>query len=78
MNYDQMTKIPISTYILVGINVSIFGWLALQQQSLMFDRDMDSLAILRVGANFNPFTLGSQPWRIITSCFCIMASSTLR
>ena len=64
-----MTKIPISTYILLGINVSIFGWLALQQQSLMFDRDIDSLAILRVGANFNPFTLGSQPWRIITSMF---------
>ena len=64
-----MAKIPISTYILIGINLSLFGWLALQQQSLMFDTDMDSLAILQAGANFNPFTLGTQPWRIITSMF---------
>ena len=64
-----MTKFPFSTYILIGINLSIFGWLAWQQQSLMFDRAMDSLAILQVGANFNPFTLGGQPWRIITSMF---------
>lgn len=64
-----MTKIPISTYILIGINLSVFGWLALQQQSLMFDTNQDSLAILRAGANFNPFTLGHQPWRIITSMF---------
>ena len=64
-----MTKIPISTYILIGINLSVFGWLALQQQSLMFGTDRDSLAILHAGANFNPFTLGTQPWRIITSMF---------
>ncbi|HEX6226556.1 MAG TPA: rhomboid family intramembrane serine protease [Chryseolinea sp.] len=64
-----MTKIPISTYILIGINLSVFGWLALQQQSLMFDSNEDSLAILQAGANFNPFTLGNQPWRIITSMF---------
>jgi membrane associated rhomboid family serine protease len=64
-----MTKIPISTYIVIGINLSVFGLLALKQQSLMFDTDLDSLAILHAGANFNPFTLGNEPWRIITSMF---------
>src|SRR5688572_30844307 len=64
-----MTKIPISTYILLGINLSVFGLLALQQGTVMFDSDADAMAILRVGANFNPFTLGTQPWRILTSMF---------
>ena len=27
------------------------------------------LAILYAGANLNPFTLGGEPWRIITSMF---------
>jgi membrane associated rhomboid family serine protease/antitoxin component YwqK of YwqJK toxin-antitoxin module len=64
-----MTKTPISTYILIGINLIAFGWLALQQQSLMMDSNFDVLAILDAGANLNPFTLGGQPWRIITSMF---------
>jgi membrane associated rhomboid family serine protease/antitoxin component YwqK of YwqJK toxin-antitoxin module len=64
-----MTKTPISTYILIAINLIVFGWLAFQQQSLMMDSNFDVLAILDAGANLNPFTLGGQPWRIITSMF---------
>lgn len=64
-----MNKTPISTYILIGINVLAFAWLAFQQQSLMMDNNEDVLAILHAGANLNPFTLGGQPWRIITSMF---------
>jgi membrane associated rhomboid family serine protease/antitoxin component YwqK of YwqJK toxin-antitoxin module len=64
-----MGKTAISTYILIGINVLAFGWLAFQQQSLMMNSSPDVLAILNAGANLNPFTLGGQPWRIITSMF---------
>lgn len=64
-----MGKTAISTYVLIGLNLLAFGWLALKQQSLLMDRDVDVLAILHAGANLNPFTLGGQPWRIITSMF---------
>src|SRR5688572_3719214 len=64
-----MTKTPISTYVLIAINLVVFAWLALQQQSLMMDSNLDVLAILHAGANLNPFTLGGQPWRIVTSMF---------
>ena len=64
-----MTKSPVSTYVLLAINVIAFGWLALQQQSLMMNSNVDMLAILHAGANLNPFTLGGQPWRMITSMF---------
>jgi rhomboid protease GluP len=64
-----MSKTPIATYILIGINVLVFAWLAFQQQSLMMNNTADVLAILNAGANHNPFTLGGQPWRMITSMF---------
>src|SRR3989337_28653 len=59
----------VSTYLLIGINVIVFAWLAFQQQSLMMNRSGDVLAILEAGANLNPYTLGGEPWRIITSMF---------
>jgi len=64
-----MEKTPVSTYILIGINILAYGWLAFQQGNLMLDGGLDRLAILHAGANFNPFTLGGEPWRIITSMF---------
>lgn len=64
-----MDKKIIATYIILAINVLVFAWLAIQQQSLMMNSSADSLAILRAGANLNPFTLGGQPWRLITSMF---------
>ncbi len=59
----------ISTYFLIGINIIVFAWLAFQQQSLVMNTSADVLAILEAGANFNPYTLGGEPWRIITSMF---------
>jgi membrane associated rhomboid family serine protease len=59
----------VSTYFLIGINVIVFAWLAFQQQSLTMNTSADVLAILEAGANLNPYTLGGEPWRIITSMF---------
>ena len=59
----------VSTYFLIGINVVVFAWLAFQQQSLTMNTSADVLAILEAGANLNPYTLGGEPWRIITSMF---------
>jgi membrane associated rhomboid family serine protease/antitoxin component YwqK of YwqJK toxin-antitoxin module len=64
-----MTNRAISTYILIAINVLVYAWLALEQQSLMMDSNADALAILHTGANLNPLTLGGEPWRMITSMF---------
>ncbi len=64
-----MTKSPTSTYILIGLNVLVYAWLAVKQQSLMMDTNADALAILHTGANLNPLTLGGEPWRMITSMF---------
>ena len=64
-----MIKRISATYILMAINILVFGALAFQQQSLMMDSNLDVLAIIRAGANLNPLTLGGQPWRIITSMF---------
>lgn len=59
----------IATTVLIGINLVVFLWLAWQQQSLMMNTGADALAILHVGGNFNPYTLGDQPWRLLTSMF---------
>lgn len=64
-----MKKNPISTLILIGVNILTFGWLAFQQKSLMMDSNTDVLAIIQAGANLNPLTIGGQPWRLITSMF---------
>ena len=64
-----MNKTPLATYILIGINVVVFAWLAFQQQDLMMSGNADVLAIIRAGANLNPLTLGGQPWRVISSMF---------
>lgn len=64
-----MIKNSVSTFALIGLNLIVFAWLAIQQQSLMMKSSLDVLAILHAGANLNPFTLGGEPWRIITSMF---------
>lgn len=64
-----MTKVYPCTLVLLGLNILVFLWLAVQQQSLMMNDHSDVLAILHAGANFNPFTLGGEPWRIISSMF---------
>jgi membrane associated rhomboid family serine protease/antitoxin component YwqK of YwqJK toxin-antitoxin module len=64
-----MMKKSISTFALIALNVLVFGWLALQQKSLMMDRNIDVLAIIRAGANLNPLTLGGESWRMISAMF---------
>ena len=57
------------TIVTIAINVLVFAVLAWHLQSLMMNKGSDVIAILQAGANLNPFTLGGQPWRIITSMF---------
>lgn len=57
------------TIVLISLNVIVFGWLAIQQGSVMMNSGADVLAILHAGANLNPFTVGGEPWRIISSMF---------
>jgi len=64
-----MSKNSVATFVLLGINLIVFAWLAIQQQSLLMKSSLNVLAILHAGANLNPFTLGGEPWRIITSMF---------
>lgn len=64
-----MNKNSLATYILIGLNVAVFAWLAIQQKSIMMDTSADVLAIINAGANLNPLTLGGQPWRIVTAMF---------
>lgn len=59
----------VSTFVLIGLNVIVFAWLAIQQGNLMMKSSADVLAVLHAGANLNPFTLGGEPWRIISSMF---------
>ncbi|MEO7992158.1 MAG: rhomboid family intramembrane serine protease [Chryseolinea sp.] len=62
-------KKPIVTFVLIAVNIIVFGWLALQQRSLLMNTNLDVLAIIHVGANLNPLTLGGEPWRVISSMF---------
>lgn len=54
---------------LILLNVLVFGFFAWQQETIMFSGAEDFLAIFKAGANFNPFTLDGEPWRVITSMF---------
>ncbi|MBL0742781.1 rhomboid family intramembrane serine protease [Chryseolinea lacunae] len=64
-----MKNTPIATYVLMGLNLLAYAALAFHQQNPMLDAPADVLATLHTGANFNPFTLGGEPWRLITSMF---------
>lgn len=57
------------TLILIGVNVVVFAIIAWQQKNFLMNSNADGFAILRAGANLNPFTLGGQPWRIISCVF---------
>ena len=62
-------KTPFATYSLLTINIVVFLALAFHLQSLSMDTSRDAMTIMHWGSNVNPLTLGSQPWRIITSMF---------
>ncbi|HMG91073.1 MAG TPA: rhomboid family intramembrane serine protease [Chryseolinea sp.] len=59
----------ISTLVIIGINIIVFAFIAIQQQSLMMTRNIDVLAILHAGGNLNPFTMDGEQWRVISSMF---------
>ena len=63
-----MKNQPIATYVLMAINIVAYAILATYQQSPLLDA-VDIVTILNAGANFNPFTLGGEPWRLVTSMF---------
>lgn len=58
-----------ATLIIICINVIVFAYLAVQQQSLMMSRNVDALAILYAGGNLNPFTMDGEQWRVVSSMF---------
>ncbi len=53
-----------ATHVMVGINVAVFIGMAISGASL-FNPTREQL--LRWGANWGPLSLGTQPWRILTS-----------
>jgi rhomboid protease GluP len=55
---------PPVTVAIVGINVLVFAAMVLSGVSPM---SPTSAQLLRFGADFGPYTLGGQPWRILTS-----------
>jgi len=56
-------KAPV-TRVLVGINIAVFVAMALSGVSLS---EPTIAQLLKWGANFGPLSLGSQPWRMLTS-----------
>jgi rhomboid protease GluP len=59
--------IPIGiTQILVGINATIFVFMVIAGNSIM---DPSTKVLLHLGANFAPYTLGGDWWRLITYMF---------
>lgn len=65
----MMKRLHFVTWMLIAINVIVFAFLSWKQQSVMFDTSSDMMALLRAGANFNPFTIGGEPWRLVSSMF---------
>ena len=53
-----------ATHVIVGINVAVFIGMALSGASLLSPTREQ---LLRWGANWGPLSLGTQPWRMLTS-----------
>jgi membrane associated rhomboid family serine protease/antitoxin component YwqK of YwqJK toxin-antitoxin module len=62
-------KNPRVTLLLIVANVLVFAGMALFQQNLWFNRNQDFYFMLATGANFNPYTVGGEYWRLFTSMF---------
>ena len=52
------------TRILVGLNIAVFAGMALTGVSVLEPKPAD---LVKWGADWGPLTLGSQPWRLLTS-----------
>jgi membrane associated rhomboid family serine protease/antitoxin component YwqK of YwqJK toxin-antitoxin module len=64
----MIRKYPV-TFLLILVNGLVFAFFALKRETIMFSEYEDFVEIFWFGANFNPFTLGGEPWRLITSMF---------
>lgn len=62
-------KRPRVTLLLITINVLVFAWMAFHQQNVLFNRNEDFLFMLGSGANFNPFVVRGEYWRLFASMF---------
>lgn len=54
------------TAILIGCNVLVFVLMALSGVNVMMPGSAD---LLHWGANYRPYTLNGEPWRLLTCCF---------
>jgi len=63
-----MKRLPVVTGLIAG-NALVFAVLAWRQWTLTFSDPDDFLVLLFTGANFNPLTMGGQPWRLLSSMF---------
>jgi len=54
------------THVLFGANIAVFLAMALASGSIM---DFNGEVMVRFGANFGPFTLSGQSWRLLTYMF---------
>lgn len=63
-----MRKAP-ATILIIAVNVVVFAWMALHQQNIWFNRSADFFYMLEAGANFNPFVLRGEYWRLIAAMF---------
>ena len=54
------------THVIFGINVAVFLGMALAASSVMSFTGLD---LVRWGANFGPYTLSGEWWRLLTSVF---------
>ncbi|RYY90740.1 MAG: rhomboid family intramembrane serine protease, partial [Chitinophagaceae bacterium] len=54
------------TYGLIGVNILVFLLMAFTGANLLAPSGED---LIRWGANYLPYTLGGEPWRLFTACF---------
>ena len=57
------------TIVLIIINAIVFAIIAAMQKSIMMDKSEDIIALVHAGANLNPFIIGGEYWRLLTSNF---------
>jgi rhomboid protease GluP len=55
-----------ATFFLLGVNIAVFIAMSASGISMI---DPDTQQVLRWGADYGPYTLGGQYWRLITSMF---------
>src|SRR5712692_7954221 len=62
----QQSSSMMVTQVIFGINVAVFVGMALAGASITEPASAD---LLRWGANFGPYTIGGQWWRLLTCVF---------